>query len=62
MRIRKGIIGQHNKSLKPTATRVTPFADMAIIAPRCGGLVPPLGGYDLRFENTNITTVERQQH
>ena len=27
-----------------------------------GGLVPPLDGYDVRFEITNITTVEGQQH
>jgi hypothetical protein len=30
-----------NKSLKPTVTRVTPFAEMANPAPRYGGLVPP---------------------
>jgi len=30
-----------NKSLKPTVTRVTPFAGMANPAPRYGGLVPP---------------------
>jgi apolipoprotein N-acyltransferase len=33
----------HNKSLKPTATHVTPFAEKAKPAPRYGGLVPPLG-------------------
>jgi hypothetical protein len=32
----------YNKSLKPTVTRVTPFAEMANPAPRYGGLVPPL--------------------
>ena len=31
----------YNKSLKPTVTRVTPFAEMAKLAPRYGGLVPP---------------------
>jgi hypothetical protein len=30
-----------NKSLKPTVTRVTPFAEKANPAPRNGGLVPP---------------------
>jgi len=35
----------HNNSLKPTATRVTLFAEKAKPAPRYGGLVPPL--YDL---------------
>jgi hypothetical protein len=34
--------GNVNKSLKPTVTRVTPFAEMANPAPRYGGLVPPL--------------------
>ncbi len=38
-----------NKSLKPTVTRVTPFADEAIIAPRYGGLVPPF--YDLKIRD-----------
>ena len=33
----------HNKSLKPTVTRDTPFAAEAKPAPRYGGLVPPLG-------------------
>gem|GEM_PF-4096777 len=33
-----------NKSLKPTATRVTLFAEKAKPAPRYGGLVPPLNG------------------
>jgi hypothetical protein len=32
-----------NKSLKPTVTHVTPFAEKANPAPRYGGLVPPLG-------------------
>jgi len=32
-----------NKSLKPTVTRVTPFAEKAKPAPLYGGLVPPLG-------------------
>jgi hypothetical protein len=36
---------QQNKSLKPTVTRVTPFAEKAKPAPLYGGLVPPL--YDL---------------
>jgi hypothetical protein len=31
-----------NKSLKPTATRVTLFAEEANPAPHYGGLVPPL--------------------
>jgi len=31
-----------NKSLKPTVTHGTPFADKAKSAPRYGGLVPPL--------------------
>jgi len=31
-----------NKSLKPTATRVTLFAEKAKFAPYFGGLVPPL--------------------
>jgi len=31
-----------NKSLKPTMTRVTPFAERAKPVPRYGGLVPPL--------------------
>ena len=31
-----------NKSLKPTVTRVTPFAAKANPAPPYGGLVPPL--------------------
>jgi len=30
-----------NKSLKPTATRVRRFAEMANPAPRYGALVPP---------------------
>jgi len=31
----------HNKPLKPTVTHVTPFAEIAKVAPRYGGLVPP---------------------
>ena len=30
-----------NKSLKPTVTHVTPFAEKAKPAPRYGSLVPP---------------------
>jgi hypothetical protein len=30
-----------NKSLKPTDTRVTPFAEIAKFAPHYDGLVPP---------------------
>jgi hypothetical protein len=30
-----------NKSLKPTVSRVTPFAEQTKPAPRYGGLVPP---------------------
>jgi hypothetical protein len=33
---------QCNKTLKPTVTRVTPFAKKAKPAPRYGGLIPPL--------------------
>ena len=33
----------YNNSLKPTVTRVTPFAHKAKPAPRYGGLVPPIG-------------------
>jgi hypothetical protein len=32
----------YNNPLKPTETRVTPFAEMANLAPRYGDLVPPL--------------------
>ena len=35
---------QQNKSLKPTVTRVTPFAANAKPAPRYGGSVPPFHG------------------
>jgi hypothetical protein len=31
----------YNKSLKPTVTRVTPFAEMANPAPNYSGLIPP---------------------
>jgi len=34
-------MGRPNNPLKPTATRVTPFAEKAKPAPRYGGLVPP---------------------
>ena len=34
----------YNNSLKPTVTRVTPFAEKAKPAPRYGSLVPPLYG------------------
>jgi len=34
-----------NKSLKLTATRVTPFAALAKLAPRYGGLIPSLYGH-----------------
>ncbi len=40
--VMNGIIDlQPNKSLKPTVTRVTRFAEMANPAPRYSGLVPP---------------------
>jgi hypothetical protein len=44
---------QQNKSLKPTVTRVTPFAEMAKPTPRYGGLVPPLGSYGFKHRIIN---------
>jgi len=38
---------RYNKSLKPTATRVTPFAEKSKPAPHYGGLVPPF--YPLKY-------------
>jgi hypothetical protein len=46
---------QQNKSLKPTVTRVTPFAEMAKPTPRYGGLIPPLYlPEDIRYERTSV--------
>ena len=36
------VVRPYNKSVKPTVTHVTHFAEMAKPAPRYGGLVPPL--------------------
>jgi len=36
------ILKTPNKSLKPTVTLVTPFAEKAKSAPRYGGLIPPI--------------------
>ena len=44
----------HNKSLKPTLTHVTPFAERANSAPRYGGLVPPLNGQEKILANNGI--------
>jgi len=41
-----------NKSLKPTATRVTPFAIKAKSAPRYGGLVLPFSTENLLIRKT----------
>ena len=41
-------IRSQNKSLKPTVTRVTPFAEKAKPAPRYGGLVPPLCAKEIK--------------
>jgi len=38
-----------SKSLKPTVTRVTPFADKAKPTPRYGSLVPPFGQKRRKF-------------
>ena len=43
-------VKSQNKSLKPTVTRVTPFAKKANPAPRYGGLVPPLNCLKKRIE------------
>ena len=37
----KMIVRSQNKSLKPTVTHVTLFAENAKVAPYYGGLVPP---------------------
>jgi hypothetical protein len=45
-----------NKSLKPTVTRVTPFAEKAKPAPRYGGLVPPF--YNRKnFKSLNMRVI-----
>ena len=52
----------YNKSLKPTVTHVTPFAEKAKLAPRYGGLVPPLCWRNAGLYSTMIHISTDQVH